>query len=106
MIDIFHETTCGMNCLHIAASNGHLDLCKTLINKHKFDVNMKDSEGFTALHFAAEHGSYELVKLFADKGTDIHLKTEDGMNCLHIASWNGHLNLCKILSISMNLICT
>ena len=95
--NIFSKTEVGMNCLHIAALSGHLDLCKTLMNKHNFDVNTTDSKGFTALHFSAENGSYELVKLFADKGTDIHLKTEDGMNCLHIASCNGHLNLCKIL---------
>ena len=95
--NIFSKTERGMNCLHIAALSGHLDLCKTLINEHNFDVNMTDSEGFTALHFSAENGSYDLVKLFADKGTDIYLKTEEGMNCLHIASCNGHLNLCKIL---------
>ena len=95
--NILSKTETGMNCLHIAALNGHLNLCKTLINKHKFDVNMTDSQGFIALHFSVENGSYELVKLIVDKGTDIHLKTEDGMNCLHFASCNGHLNLCKIL---------
>ena len=95
--NILSKTKTGMNCLHIAALNGHLNLCKTLINKHKFDLNMTDSQGLTALHFSIENGSYELVKLIVDKGTDIHLKTEDGMNCLHFASCNGHLNLCKIL---------
>ena len=95
--NIFSKTEKGVNCLHIAAYNGYLDLCKTLMNRHNFDVNMADSKGFTALHFSAENGSYELVKLFADKGTDIHVKTEGGMNCLHIASHHGHLNLCKIL---------
>ena len=95
-IQINLKTNEGVNCLHIAAFNRHLNLCKTLINKHSFDVQMADNNGWTALHYSAKKGSYELVRLFVEKGTDIDLKTNDGSNCLHIASHYGHLNLCKI----------
>ena len=95
--DIYLKTNDGMNCLHIAASQGHLHLCKDLIDKCNFDVNIADNLGWTGLHFSAKTGSYELVKYFADMGTDIYLKTDDGMNCLHIAALTGHLNLCKML---------
>ena len=95
--DIHLKAKGGVNCLHIAARNGHLHLCKTLINKHKFDLHMATNGGWKALHFSAENGSYELVKFFADRGIDIHLQTKAGMNCLHIAATNGYLNLCKIL---------
>ena len=87
----------GWNCLHIAAQNGHLNLCKTLIDKHSFDVHISDYEGWTALHHSARNGSYELVTYFAGVGTDINLKDKNGMNCLHIAAMYGHLNLCKKL---------
>ena len=95
--DIHLKTKDTMNCLHIAASKGHLNLCKEFIDKYKFDVNMTDKCGWTGLHFAATTGSCELVEYFADMGTDIHLETDDGMNCLHIAACQGHLNLCRVL---------
>ena len=95
--DIHLKTFIGHNCLHIAAINGHFNLCKILIRKHKFDVKITGNNGITALHCAITNGSYELVKFFIDKGSDLFLKTKDGMNCLHIAAFNGNLNLCKTL---------
>ena len=96
--DILLKTRIGENCVHIAASYGNVNLCKTLIDKHKFNVDMTDNEGFTALHCSAQSGVYELVKLFANIGGDIHLKTKVGGDCLHIAAAYGHLNLCKTLN--------
>ena len=91
------QTNDGKNCLHIAADNSHFNLCMTLINKHKFDVQLPDRSGTTALHYFVEKGSYELVKTVVDMGIDINLKNNNGENCLHIAADNGHLNLCRKL---------
>ena len=96
-IDMQLRTKDGMNCLHIAALYGHLDICKTLVVKHRFNVRVTDDEGWAVLHFSAKNGSYELVKYFADMGSDISLKTNDGKNCVHIAALYGHLNLCETL---------
>ena len=96
-VDIHLKNNIGYNCLHIAALNGHLNLCKILIDKHKFDIHMAENVGLTALHFSAGYGTYELLRYFADMGVDIHLKSNSGLNCLHIATYQGHLNLCKIL---------
>ena len=95
--DIQLETVDGRNCLHIAACNGHFNLCKTLIDKHSFDVNAADYDGWIAFHFCARSGSYNLFRYFADIVTDIDLKANDEMNCLHIATLYGHLNLCFAL---------
>ena len=35
----------GWNCLHIAVFCGHLNLCKTLILKRNFDVDIASNEG-------------------------------------------------------------
>ena len=101
-IDIYQKTNDGKNCLHIAASKGHFNLCKTLIEKINFNVHMVDNKKWTALHYAAQKGSYELMNYFIAKGTDVLLKTKDGLNCLHIAASNGHLNLCKTLINEIN----
>ena len=95
--DIHLKTNDGRNCLHIAVQNGHLNLCKTLIDKHKFDIRVTDNEGWAALHFSAENGCYELFRYFAALGTDINLKTNQDQTCLHIAALNGHIKLCKTL---------
>ena len=101
-IGIYQKTNDGKNCLHIAASKGHFNLCKTLIEKINFNVDMVDNKKWTALHYAAQKGSYELMNYFIAKGTDVLLKTEDGLNCLHIAACHGHLNLCKTLINEIN----
>ena len=95
--DIQLRTNDGVNCLHVAAEQGHLNLCKVLIEKHRFDLNVADNYGWTTLHRSSKNGSYELLTYFAYMGCDIHLKTNDGKNCLHIAALKGHLNLCKVL---------
>ena len=95
--DVHLKTNDGSNCLNIAAYQGHLTLCKMLIDKHKVDLHMTDNDGWTALHYSAQSGNCELVAYFAEMGIDIHLKTNDGRNCLHIAALKGHLNLCKML---------
>ena len=87
----------GWNFLHFAALYGHLNLCKTLTHKYKFDPHMSDNSGWTALHYSARNGSYEILKCFADAGTDIFLQTNDGSNCLHIATLYEHFNVCKKL---------
>ena len=58
---------------------------------------MTDSFGWAALHCSARNVSYDLVKLFADMGTDIHLQGTFGRNCLHIVALYGHLDLCETL---------
>ena len=96
-VDIYLKSKNGSNCLHIAAMDGHLNLCKLLIEKHKFDIDVPDNDGWTAVHYSARYGSYELLRYFAEMGVDIHLKSKNGSNCLHIAAMYGHLNLCKVL---------
>ena len=95
--DIHLKTKLGGDCLHIAAAYGHLNLCKTLIDKDNFDVDTADNQGFTALHRSAQSGSYEIVKLLTDRGADIYLKAKAEETCLHVAAAFGHLNLCETL---------
>ena len=95
--DIYLKTNDGWSCLHIAALNRHLRLCKILSEKHNFKIHVTEKYGWTALHYSARYGSYDIFAYFADVGADIYLKNNDGLNCLHIAALYGHLNLCKIL---------
>ena len=87
----------GMNCLHIAAENGHLRLCKLLLENCKFDIPTDDANGCPVLHCVATSGNLELFQYLVEKGCDANGRKRDGMNCLHVAAWNGHLSLCEVL---------
>ena len=95
--DIYHKTKYDLNCLHIAALYGQFKLCKTLINKHDFDIKLSNNQGLTVLHCSAMNGSSELITFFLGTGNITNLKTKSGENCLHIAVRRGHLNLFKTL---------
>ena len=95
--DIHLKTKNGDNCLHIAAYIGHLNLCKILSSEHNFDVDMTDDEGWTALHFSAKNGNFELFLYFLEKGSDIYCKTKGMGNVLHFSALNGHFDICEFI---------
>ena len=68
--DMVIKDNLGQKCLHF----GHLNLCKTLLDKHNFDVHMEINEDWTARHYSARNGTNELVKFFANASIDIPLK--------------------------------
>jgi len=53
--------------LYYAASRGHLEVVELLISRGA-DVNLKDYEGFTALHYAQLHGYANVVAFLRQKG--------------------------------------
>jgi ankyrin repeat protein len=53
------------------------------------DVNTKDNEGNTPLHFAVNSDSAEVVKELLDSGADIEATNEKGETPLNIAVGNG-----------------
>ena len=47
--------------------------------------------GYTALHWAAKHGSMDLVKLLAGNyGVPVNVKSHGGYTPLHMACQHGH----------------
>ena len=50
------------------------------------DPNLKDSNGWTALHYAAQIGDLESVKILIDKKADINAFSNNGRTALHFAA--------------------
>jgi hypothetical protein len=91
----------GHTCLMTAASNGHLDNCRLLIEKGA-QVKAKERDGYTPLHYAAHNGRIAIVRLLCDRGADIEARTSSrnwrpGSQPLHMAVERGHISIVKEL---------
>ena len=62
------------------------------------DVNEKNSEGNTILHYAAQSGSLEIVKYLVEHSADVNCKTKKNESVLHYATQSpGSLDIVKYL---------
>ena len=71
-------------------------ICKLLLDKGA-DINAKDSEGMTALMYAASSGQTNMVEFFLDKGADINAKDKAGHTALGNAIENGNAAIVQLL---------
>jgi ankyrin repeat protein len=86
----------GWTCLMTAAFNGHLAICRLLLDKGA-QVKAKYSDGWTPLHCAARHGRVEIVRLLCDRGADVEACSNDGRRPLHTAAMSGRISVVKEL---------
>ena len=64
-----------------------------LLKKESIDVNAKNEDGQTPLHFAARRGHTETVKYLVEKGADVNAKNKYGQTPLHYAARRGHTEI-------------
>jgi hypothetical protein len=86
----------GYTCLMEAAFNGHLDVCRLLIDKGAH-IEAKNRYGRTPLHYAAANGHLEIVRLLYDLGADIEARDDEGCRSLHYSAYNGRISIVKEL---------
>ena len=86
----------GWTCLMTAACNGHLDICRLLIDKGA-QVEAINSIGWTPLHQAARYGYVGIVRLLCDRGADVEARDNDDRRPLHLAAYWGHISVVKEL---------
>ena len=84
----------GETCLMIAANDGHLDICRLLIDKGAH-LEAKDINGWTPLILASWEGHIEIVRLLCDRGADVKARNQDGRRPLHYAARYGHISIVK-----------
>ncbi|VDO69886.1 unnamed protein product [Schistosoma curassoni] len=80
-----------------ASTRGDIDRVRKLLDKH-INVNIPDSYGYTALHYAARNNHIDICNVLLEAGADIFAKTRnDGATPAHRAAYAGNLNILKLL---------
>jgi uncharacterized protein len=74
----------GWAPLHYAATNGHDDIVKLLLD-HSAYVDAGSPNGTTPLMMAARGGHLSTIKLLLDNGADLTVKNQIGMTALDFA---------------------
>ena len=81
--------------LMIAAKRGHLNALTLLIKHGAHDVDLQDSDGYTALHYAVYSSdiSCEILSCLIGIGADVNARTNNvNVTPLMIAAEEGHIN--------------
>jgi TPR repeat protein len=84
-----------------AARNGQLEKLRELI-KEGADLNVADDEGMTALHYTAQKGNIEAVKLLLSgletKKLDLNVLNKERKTALHLAIEAGEVATAELLA--------
>jgi cytohesin len=83
--------------LHRATYHGHNEIAELLIVEGA-EVNAKNRDGFTPLHYAAGKGLKEVVELLIAKGADVNAKGRGlEKSPLLLAAYDGHKEIVELL---------
>ena len=87
--------------LHLAAGNGHLNVCKLFMEKSSIKNRWNPQSRFdwtTPLHKAAENGHLQVCELIIKKiNLGINEENINHMTPLHLAARNGHIDVCRLI---------
>ena len=87
-----------VSLLHLAASNGWVDVIINLITNYKCHPDCKDSHGRTPLHYATSNNHLEVIRYFInEQHCDPMTKDNEGETPLHLACNIGYANIVQYL---------
>ncbi|XP_070330082.1 acyl-CoA-binding domain-containing protein 6 isoform X2 [Odocoileus virginianus] len=75
----------------------NIDHVTKVIKTKNMDVNMKDAEGRTLLHWACDRGHKELVTVLLQYRADINCQDNEGQTALHYAAACEFLDIVELL---------
>lgn len=86
----------GWTPLHYAATGGHLEMIKLLLDEHAY-IDTESPNKSTPLMMAAEYGSEAAVKLLLQEGADTTVKNQLGLNAADFAAKAERMDLARYL---------
>ena len=92
-----YQNELGETPLHIAASNGTLDIVEFIANKNA-GINMTDFKGRTPLHCAAERGFVDVASFLVESLAIMEAKDRLGRTPLYVAAEGGFQGVVDLLA--------
>jgi ankyrin repeat protein len=71
---------------HRTVPDGWMPAAKYFLEELKVDVNVRDADGFTALHHAAARGDNEMIKYLVSKGANVMAVNRAGQTTVDMAN--------------------
>ncbi|XP_056603805.1 protein phosphatase 1 regulatory subunit 12A isoform X2 [Triplophysa dalaica] len=78
------HTKSGGTALHVAAAKGYSEVLKLLIQA-KYDINIKDYDGWTPLHAAAHWGKEEACRILVENMCEMDIVNKVGQTAFDVA---------------------
>ena len=80
-----------------AAQDGAADIITLLLRAPACDVQIQDTWGLTACHYAARFGHEDCLRLLIEAQADLTIRASDGFSAAHVAAERGHADCLAIL---------
>lgn len=100
-LDVNVKSPNGSTLLHVAAATGHVGNVTALLEGISSNIddfiNAEDDAGDTPLHYAALHGSFEVLTFFIEKGANLNASNKRGDTPLHFAVSGKHFEVVEHL---------
>ena len=90
----------GWTPLHYAATHGHLEIIKLLLDNHAY-IDAESPNGSTPLMMAAHYGTPEAVKLLLEAGADPLLKNQQGLSAIDFAQQAKRQDIAEIIAAAI-----
>ncbi len=90
----------GWTPLHYAASNGHVEVIKLLLDNYAY-IDAESPNGTTPLMMASLYGSVEAVKLLVEEGADPLIKNQQNLTALQFAQRGNRPDAAALLAKAM-----
>ena len=75
-----------------------LDLLEKILHYPQCDLNFRDENGFTALHYACDEGNFKIADILIKSNCDVNVKTTtDKKTPLHLTAQHGFFDISKLL---------
>ncbi|XP_024921593.1 receptor-interacting serine/threonine-protein kinase 4 [Cynoglossus semilaevis] len=87
----------GSTPLHLATEKHLKLLAELLLSRRSTNINAKDEDQYTALHWAAQNGDEAITRLLLDRGAAINETDGQGRTAAHVACQHGQENVIRVL---------
>ncbi|CAH1098989.1 unnamed protein product [Psylliodes chrysocephalus] len=87
--DINTSNANGLNALHLAAKDGHIEIARELLKRGAIP-DAATKKGNTSLHIASLAGQEEVVRLLVQQGASLNVQSQNGFTPLYMAAQENH----------------